>query len=404
MDSSLSTDFVIIGLQPWDIEIGSNCKNIALELSKSHRVLYVNRALDRFSWIRHFRDRKVKNRLQVIRGKKDALELVSENLWVYSPPIVLESIGWIGSRRLFDFMSRVNGNRLASVVSNTMKRLSFNNVTILIDNDFLRGRYFKDYITKVKTVYYIRDYLTEQSYFKKHGARYEQKIIQEVDVVLANSSYLASYASRYNKKSFDVGQGCDLSDFIERKRLIPKNLENIKRPIIGYVGALLSSRLDISVIRYIAERNSDWSIVLVGPEDEGFQKSDLHSLPNIHFLGIAPKEQVPDYIANFDVCINPQAINPSTIGNYPRKIDEYLATGKPVVATATETMNMFKEYVYLGKSAEDYIANIKKALQEKENDRQVEKRIKLAFSHTWQDSVEKMKKYMFSDFNKMIEV
>jgi hypothetical protein len=27
-------DIVVIGIQPWDIEIGSNCKNIALEFSK----------------------------------------------------------------------------------------------------------------------------------------------------------------------------------------------------------------------------------------------------------------------------------------------------------------------------------------------------------------------------------
>ena len=38
----MKRDIVIIGIQAWDIEIGSNCKNIALELSKTNRVLYVN--------------------------------------------------------------------------------------------------------------------------------------------------------------------------------------------------------------------------------------------------------------------------------------------------------------------------------------------------------------------------
>ena len=40
-------DIVITGIQPWDIEIGSNCKNIALEFSKKNRVLYINAPLDR---------------------------------------------------------------------------------------------------------------------------------------------------------------------------------------------------------------------------------------------------------------------------------------------------------------------------------------------------------------------
>ena len=41
-----SRDIVVTGIQAWDIEIGSNCKNIAIEMSKKHRVLYVNPPLD----------------------------------------------------------------------------------------------------------------------------------------------------------------------------------------------------------------------------------------------------------------------------------------------------------------------------------------------------------------------
>ena len=42
-------DIVIVGQQPWDVEIGSNCKNIAEELTKHNRVLYVNSPLDRIT-------------------------------------------------------------------------------------------------------------------------------------------------------------------------------------------------------------------------------------------------------------------------------------------------------------------------------------------------------------------
>ena len=40
-------DFVFTGLQPWDIPIGSNARDIALEVSKHNRVLYVNTTLKR---------------------------------------------------------------------------------------------------------------------------------------------------------------------------------------------------------------------------------------------------------------------------------------------------------------------------------------------------------------------
>ena len=54
---------------------------------------------------------------------------------------------------------------------------------------------------------------------------------------------------------------------------------------------------------------------------------------------------MPAYLQHFDVCINPQEVNDITLGNFPLKILEYLAMGKPVVATATHLMTeVFSEH------------------------------------------------------------
>ena len=74
------------------------------------------------------------------------------------------------------------------------------------------------------------------------------------------------------------------------------------------------------------------------------------------------------------------------MGNYPRKIDEYLALGKPVVATYTKAMEMFNEHVYLGHNKEDYIVLIERALQEHNQDRAM-LRAGFAKGHTWQNNV-----------------
>ena len=58
-------------------------------------------------------------------------------------------------------------------------------------------------------------------------------------------------------------------------------------------------------------------------------------MDNVHFLGAKKTDELASYMEHFDVCINPQVVNDLTIGNYPRKIDEYLAMGKAVVATDT---------------------------------------------------------------------
>jgi glycosyltransferase involved in cell wall biosynthesis len=129
--------------------------------------------------------------------------------------------------------------------------------------------------------------------------------------------------------------------------------------------------------------------VLVGPEDAVFEKSTLKECRNVHFLGGKNPEKVPEYIYHFDICINPQLVNPLTIGNYPRKIDEYLAMGKPVVATSTDAMEMFKDHVYLCNHKDDYPKKINSIMNDPNafsND-QKKKRTDFALSHTWENSI-----------------
>ena len=143
---------------------------------------------------------------------------------------------------------------------------------------------------------------------------------------------------------------------------LPHDMQNIPHPIIGYTGVLTSLRIDIDIIKAIAKANPSHSVVLVGPYDLLKNKNELDNFPNVYFLGKKPVDALPSYIQAFDVCINPQAINDITIVNYPLKIDEYLSMGKPVVATKTQAMEMFSDYIYLAEKPEDYPALIEEAL------------------------------------------
>jgi glycosyltransferase involved in cell wall biosynthesis len=91
----------------------------------------------------------------------------------------------------------------------------------------------------------------------------------------------------------------------------------------------------------------------------------------------------------FDVCINPQIVNEITMGNYPRKVDEYLAMGKPVVATRTGTMELFRDHVYLCSSPVEYLDAIDKALTDRDAEK-VAARINFAHSHSWKKNVERI--------------
>jgi glycosyltransferase involved in cell wall biosynthesis len=68
-------------------------------------------------------------------------------------------------------------------------------------------------------------------------------------------------------------------------------IENIKKPIIGYIGALYKLRLDLDLIEFIAKSKPEWNIVLIGPEDDSFRQSPLHKLSNVYFLGLKDSKE-----------------------------------------------------------------------------------------------------------------
>lgn len=381
-------DIIIVGQQPWDTEIGSNCKDIAMEMAKLNRVLYVNSPLDRITLYRKSDDPKIIKRINVVKGKEDGLLVVQDRLWNLFPDTMIESINWIKPQSVFEWLNKLNNQRFAASIRKAIEQLGFKDFILFNDNDMFRSYHLKELLNPIVSVYYSRDYMLAVDYWKLHGEKMEPELIAKSDVCTANSTYLADHCRKHNPKSFYVGQGCELdifsnADKTERpKDMPPPNA----RPIIGYVGALQHIRLDIDVIAHIAYEKKEWDIVLIGPEDDTFKASKLHTMENVIFLGGKPPLSLPAYIHSFDVCINPQIVNQVTIGNYPRKIDEYLAVGKPVVATYTEAMGIFSEHVLLAKTKEEYVAMIEKALAEDVGQASVARKA-FAASHTWENSV-----------------
>ncbi len=380
-------DIIIVGQQPWDISIGSNCKNIALEWSKYNRVLYVNSPLDRITKYRDKSDPRIVKRIAVIQGDVPNLIEVEDNLWNFYPDVIIESINWIKPQNIFEYFNKRNNRIFSTSILKAIKELGFKNYILFNDNDIFRSFHLKSLLNPAVSIYYSRDYMLAVDYWKLHGLKLEPELIADSDICVANSTYLADYCRKYNPNSFFVGQGCELDIFIKSEEYPkPLDMQLIKSPIIGYVGALQSIRLDINIIQYIASEKPEWSIVLVGPEDDEFKSSALHQLSNVHFLGSKDPSTLPAYINVFDLCINPQIVNQVTIGNYPRKIDEYLAVGKPIVATKTEAMRIFKDYCYLAESKYDFVKMIEEGITKNSLDMKKSRR-HFASTHTWENSV-----------------
>ncbi len=382
-------DFIIFGIQNWDATIGGNHprKSLIAEIAKRNRVLFVNTPIDSVSMLKKEKNASEATRIRVLNGLEDNLVQIGENVWNYYPNTVIASINWIRIRFIFNILNWINNWKFAREIKKALQSLNFKNYIIINDNEIFRGFYLKELLKPNCYIYYMRDFLTHQGYWSFHGSSLEPTLIMKADLAVANSHYYTDYLKKFNPNAFFVGQGCDLSRFngVEASE-IPTDLLPISKPIIGYVGNLRSARLDLSLIESIATSVPDWNIVLVGPEDQVFEKSNLHQLPNIYFLKEKSLPDLPAYIQHFDVCINPQQVNPITEGNYPLKIDEYLALGKPVVATYTEAMKLFAGHVYLAKNKEEFIQLIGKAFQENSVDLSNSRKA-LAASHSWENTV-----------------
>lgn len=384
-------DFVILGLENWDDPVGSkNASNISKQIAKDNRVLFVNLPIEIATIIKKPFCPLTKKKVEVLLGAKEDIQQLDKNLWQFYPKAVSKSINWIRNNFIFDLLNRQNSKKLAQKIREAIDILGFKDVILINDNELFRCFYLKEYLKPALYVFYIRDFITHVNYWSRHGRRLEPQILRKADLVIANSTYYTEYSRQFNPNSFFVGQGCNLSLFQPSKIInIPVDMNAIKangKPVIGYAGALTALRLDLEVLEYLASNKPEWNFVMVGTEDDYFKNSLLHTLDNVFFLGQKRIEDIPAYIYNFDVCINPQDLNRITMGNYPLKIDEYLSMGKPVVATKTRAMELFAGHAYLVNSKEDYIIFIEKALKE-DNKKIAQERRKFASSHTWEESV-----------------
>jgi UDP-galactopyranose mutase len=112
----------------------------------------------------------------------------------------------------------------------------------------------------------------------------------------------------------------------------PHDQAVIPHPRLGYFG-VIDERMDLDLLTGVAAARPDWQLVMVGP----VVKIDPAALPraaNIHYLGSKTYEQLPSYIAGWDVALLPFARNDATRFISPTKTPEYLAAGKPVVSTS----------------------------------------------------------------------
>ena len=223
------------------------------------------------------------------------------------------------------------------------------------------------HLTPLAVVY---DCMDELSAFR--GAPLELKeleteLMQRADLVFTGGHALFEAKRHQHTNMYPFPSSIDAPHFARARSVVsePADQANIPSPRIGFFG-VIDERMDLELIAAIADARPHWHLIMIGPVVK-IAESDLPRRSNIHYLGMKSYDELPTYIAGWDLAMLPFAMNESTRFISPTKTPEYLSAGRPVVSTPIH--DVVRPYgdagmVHIGGTHADFIAAAEKALAE----------------------------------------
>jgi glycosyltransferase involved in cell wall biosynthesis len=192
-------------------------------------------------------------------------------------------------------------------------------------------------------------------------AGYEQHLLQASQRVLYVSHHLmAEEAASTGGRAYFLDHGVDLEHFRHRAASEePPDLAAIPHPRIGFFGGIDDQTVDVALLERVAGEIPGAQLVLVGNATVPMER--LASLPNVHWLGFKPYEEIPRYGSGFDVAIMPWQRNEWIEACNPIKLKEYLALGLAVVSTDFPELQRYRDEVTIA-GPEDFVAAVRTVL------------------------------------------
>ena len=226
-----------------------------------------------------------------------------------------------------------------------------------------------DFTKNLSPLAVIYDCMDELSAFKgaPDSLRYQElELLNRADVVFTGGHSL--YEAKRNKHPFvhAFPSSIDREHFMQARTPAedPEDQAQLAHPRLGFFG-VIDERFDTGLLDAAAAARPDWQFVMIGPVTK-IAPEALPQRPNIHYLGPKTYDELPRYIAGWDVALMPFAINEATRYISPTKTPEYLAAGKPVVSTPIA--DVIKPYgklslVRIARTPEEFIAAIEQSLK-----------------------------------------
>ncbi|MBI4329420.1 MAG: glycosyltransferase [Chloroflexi bacterium] len=307
-----------------------------------------------------------------LRGERHPRQVAS-NVFLYRPwlpltPVLAPAVlGASGANRL----------TLRAQLGRVLGRLGFTSPRSMV---WVTDPYHRDFMGLVSSSFHVFNVVDDYRGFPVNRASAwrrsrivgdEEAILRKVDVVFATAHSLAERAKALNPRTFYVPNGVDYDLFskaAEPEVARGSPLAALPKPVFGFIGKV-NEKIDYGVLNALAEAYPQGSVVLVGARDAppGALERDpaystFVSMPNVRLWGEVPYEELYRLLAGFGVCLIPYVQTELTASVNPRKLHEYLASGKPVVATAIPEMARRPEAAFLATDPAEFVRRAGEAL------------------------------------------
>lgn len=323
---------VIISLTRWDGPYSSTSVSLAKEFSKEARVVYTNNPRtwnDLWSVLKNPEKRKYFWEYFTLGRFKN--NPANANVIVVDPPVTLP-INFLSKGKLYNMLLSVNRKIVAKYIKKVLKKTGISDYVLI--NSFNPFYYHGNILRPRVFVYHSVDDIKNSAYISKHGTWMEPEVIKKADFTIVTSLKLKESCQAYTENVYYLPNAADFDLFFKGAREKPGLLNGINSDIILYTGHM-DSRVDLDLLESIALSNKDRTVLIVGLVSLNKKsKKRLDDCGNVKFIGQQPLTSLPAFLYSSACGIIPFKKNELTASIYPLKVNEYLATGLPVVSTA----------------------------------------------------------------------
>jgi teichuronic acid biosynthesis glycosyltransferase TuaH len=388
-------DIIINSVVRWDQAMAGSSLAIAKELSKTHRVFFVDRAFSIKDLFDDYENFSLRKRLKAILFRVNPfLEIQTgfSNFVVATPGLTLP-INFLPAGIIFDFFNSYNNLIVKLCIKRMVKQYDI--------KEYIYFNYFNPVILptlklssakKLMNIYYVTHDIRLSKYMSKHGDRAEKKLLSKTDLVLVSSKHQFKRLFNQNINMHYFPNAVDYRFFenIRNKNITkPYDLINIgDTKVILFCGYLSEIRIDYKLLKIVCENFPQNLVVIVGKyEEQDLIKHKLDTFHNLIILGNRRFESIPTYIKCASVTIIPYLCNELNKSVYPLKLNEYLAMGKPVVTTHfSEDLESFSDVVYIASTYDLFLSYLEQAMTQDTEDKMLA-RLKVASTNSWGNRV-----------------